>query len=319
MGFQRAQRRKAKLRLAISGSSGSGKTYSSLLIAKGIGGKIAMIDTENGSGELYANLCDYDVMQIGAPFTVDKYINAISEAEAAGYDVLIIDSLSHAWNGPGGLLEQQSDLAATRYKGNSWSAWRDITPQQNKLVQAILQSNVHIIATMRSKVEYIQTDDRKIKKVGTAPVQRDGLEYEFTLMLDIDQETHKAAASKDRTSLFDGKTIVPNEAMGKELLDWLENGIDEPAMKPQLPATKPQLQAIVAKMKELSISSEEIKQIMQRKYSVASSASLNSVQAQELLEHLADFAAEVAQVTDNKADEAVLEAALDAAENKGDA
>lgn len=304
MGFQRAQRRKAKLRLAISGSSGSGKTYSSLLIAKGIGGKIAMIDTENGSGELYANLCDYDVMQIGAPFTVDKYVSAISEAEAAGYDVLIIDSLSHAWNGPGGLLEQQSDLAATRYKGNSWSAWRDITPQQNKLVQAILQSNLHSIATMRSKVEYIQTDDRKIKKVGTAPVQRDGLEYEFTLMLDIDQETHKAAASKDRTSLFDGKTIVPNEAMGKELLDWLENGIDAPAMKPQL-------YAIMAKAKELSISSDEIKQIMQRKYGFASSAELNSVQAQELLAHLADFAAEFAQGVRDDTDEAALEKALD--------
>lgn len=230
--FKKAERKKAKLRLALSGTSGSGKTYGSLLIAQGLGGKIAMIDTENGSGELYAHIADYDVLTLQAPFEVEKYVKAIKAAEAAGYDVLIIDSLSHAWNGSGGLLELQSKLTETKYKGNSYAAWKDITPLQEKLTQAILQSNLHVIATMRSKTEYMQTDDngkKTIKKVGLAPVQRDGLEYEFTVMLDIDQETHYASASKDRTGLFDNKINKITPAVGEQLAEWL-NGGSEPVI-----------------------------------------------------------------------------------------
>lgn len=155
--FKKAERRKAKLRLALCGPSGSGKTYSALLIAKGIGGKIALLDTENGSGSLYSNICEYDSAEIAPPFAVEKYISSIKAAENAGYNVLIIDSLSHAWAGQGGLLEEVDK----RNKGNSFTAWREVTPMHNKLVDTILQSSLHIITTMRSKTAYeIEKDER---------------------------------------------------------------------------------------------------------------------------------------------------------------
>lgn len=224
--FKKAERKRIFVKMALCGVSGSGKTYSALLLAQGLGGKIAMIDTENGSGELYSDLCEYDVAQIVPPFTTTNYINAIKEAERAGYDVLIIDSLSHVWNGAGGLLEQQEQLARTKYKGNSWAAWKDITPMHDKLVQTILQSKIHVIVTMRSKQDYIQTEDKKIKKVGMAPVQREGLEYEFTIMFDIDREKHEATASKDRTRLFDNTVDVITPATGELIRKWVEGCVE---------------------------------------------------------------------------------------------
>ena len=222
--FHKAERKKSKLRLGIAGPAGSGKTYSALLIAFGIGGKVAMIDTERGSGELYAHLGDYDVCPITSPFVPEKYIEAIRAAEDAGYTTIIIDSLSHAWSGEGGLLDLHGHLADR--SGNSWAAWRKVTPKHNQLVEAMLQSPCHIIATMRSKMEYAQvTENGKtaVKKLGMSPIQRDGMEYEFTLFLDIDQD-HVAAASKDRTSLFDGKFFKPSTDTGKTLIEWLETG-----------------------------------------------------------------------------------------------
>ncbi len=224
--FRKAERCKAKLRLGITGPAGSGKTYSALQIAFGIGGKVAVIDTESGSADLYAHLGQYDVCILKSPFTVQKYLAAIKAAEDAKYDVLIIDSLSHAWAGEGGLLDQQGKLADSG-KGNSYTAWRQVTPWHNKLVDAILQSPCHIIATMRSKTEYVlSTNDKgkqEPKKVGMAPVQRDGMEYEFTVVFDLSQN-HVAAATKDRTSLFDGIVFQPTKDTGKQLLEWLESG-----------------------------------------------------------------------------------------------
>lgn len=223
--FKRAERKKARLRLALCAPSGAGKTYSALLIAKGLGGRIAMIDTERGSGDLYAHLCEYDVCQVEPPFTPQKYIEAIRFAEQAGYNTIIIDSLTHAWAGQGGLLEE---VDKRKGRGNDFTAWRDITPQHNALVDAMLQSTCHIIATMRTKTAYEMTKDQngKVKpvKVGMAPIQRDGMEYEFTVVLDIDIDRHLAEASKDRTSLFDGKRFVPSEETGAILLNWLEGG-----------------------------------------------------------------------------------------------
>ena len=240
MAFQKAERRKAKLRLALCGPSGSGKTYSALKLASGMGGRIALIDTENGSGSLYSHLCDYDVSDITPPFTVEKYISAIKEAETAGYDVLIIDSLSHAWAGQGGLLEEVDKRAASSRSHNSYAAWRDVTPMHNKLVDTILQAGLHIIVTMRSKTAYEMEkgSDGKVQPVkkGLAPIQRDGLEYEFTVVLDIDNEKHLAQAGKDRTGLFDGKIFQPDEQTGAELIQWLDSGADAPK-----PATKEQL------------------------------------------------------------------------------
>lgn len=229
--FQRAERKKAKLRLALCAPSGGGKTFSALKIAMGIGGRIAMIDTERGSGELYAHLCEYDVCGIVPPFTPEKYTNAIREAELAGYTTVIIDSLTHAWAGQGGLLEE---VDKRKGKGNDFTAWREITPQHNALVDAMLQSACHIIATMRTKTAYDMVKDErtgktKPVKIGLAPIQRDGMEYEFTTVLDIDVERHIATASKDRTGLFDGKYFTPSEETGKDLLAWLEDGKEPPA------------------------------------------------------------------------------------------
>lgn len=228
--FQRASRKKAKLRLALCAPSGGGKTFSALKVAMGLGGRIAMIDTENGSGELYAHLCEYDVCQIDPPFLPEKYVQAIRAAEKAGYATIIIDSLTHAWAGTGGLLEE---VDKRKGRGNDFTAWREITPMHNELVNAMLQSPCHIIGTMRTKTAYDMVKDEKtgkIKpvKIGLAPIQRDGMEYEFTLVLDIDVDRHMATASKDRTSLFDGKYFIPSEETGKQLLAWLDDGVEPP-------------------------------------------------------------------------------------------
>ena len=238
--FRKAERRKAKLRCGIAGPSGSGKTFSSLLMAFGLGGRVALIDTENGSGDLYAHLGNYDVCPITAPFIPDKYIAAIKAAEEAGYDVIIIDSLSHAWAGEGGLLDMQGKIADSG-KGNSYTAWRTVTPKHNALVEAMLQSKCHVIATVRSKQDYVQQKDEKtgkteIKKVGMAPVQREGMEYEFTVFFDLTIE-HIASASKDRTSLFDSRYIKPTSELGKELLAWLNTGVDPVSLLPPPPMT----------------------------------------------------------------------------------
>ncbi len=231
MAFHKAEKRKAKLRLGITGPAGSGKTYGALLVAMGLGGKIALIDTENGSGDLYSDLGEYYVEPIEAPYTVQKYLAAINAAEQAGFDVLIIDSLSHAWAGEGGLLDQQGKIADSG-RGNSYTAWRQVTPWHNKLVEAILTSKCHIIATMRSKTEYIQEQNDKgktvIRKVGLAPVQRDGMEYEFGIVFDL-SATHTASVSKDRTSLFDGQVFTLSKETGEKLKAWLESGVDVPA------------------------------------------------------------------------------------------
>lgn len=241
--FRKAERRKAKLRCALAGPSGSGKTFSALLMAFGLGGKVALIDTENGSGDLYAHLGEYDICPITAPFIPDKYIVAIKAAEAAGYDVIIVDSLSHAWAGEGGLLDMQGKIADSG-KGNSYTAWRSVTPKHNALVEAMLQSKSHIIATVRSKQDYVQEKDEKgkvtqIKKVGMAPVQREGLEYEFTVFFDLSMQ-HEASASKDRTSLFDSRFIKPSPELGKELLAWLNSGTDVPVTAPAAASAPPQ-------------------------------------------------------------------------------
>ena len=221
--FHKAERKKGKLRLAIAGPAGSGKTYSALLIALGLGGRIAMIDTERGSGELYDHLGEYDACTIHPPFEPKKYVDTIRAAEDLGYETIIIDSLSHAWVGQGGLLDVHGHIADKT--GNSWSAWRQVTPKHNELVDAMLQSKCHIIATMRSKMEYAQVEEngkKQVKKLGMSPIQRDGMEYEFTVFIDLDQQ-HTATTTKDRTTLFDGQYFVPTVETGKTLLAWLEN------------------------------------------------------------------------------------------------
>ncbi|WP_425057641.1 hypothetical protein SCACP_21600 [Sporomusa carbonis] len=234
--FRKAERRKSKLRLGISGPSGAGKTYSALAIASGLAPweKIAVIDSENGSADLYAQLGDYSVLTLTPPYTPEKYIEAIKAAEQEGFEVIIIDSLTHAWAGEGGILDQQGKATDTKYRGNSWSAWREFTPKHNQLVETMLKSKCHIIATMRSKIEYIQTEEngkKRIQRIGMSPIQRDGMEYEFTVFLDLSLE-HIATATKDRTSMFDGQYFKPDQGTGRALLTWLNSGTDSPAPQP---------------------------------------------------------------------------------------
>ncbi|MBV0882190.1 ATP-binding protein [Noviherbaspirillum sp. L7-7A] len=236
-GFEihRATKRRAKLRLGMSGPAGSGKTYSALLIAGGLGGRIGMIDTEHGSGDLYADLLPegYDVLQLTPPYTPARYVEAIHALEDAGVQTIIVDSLTHAWTGEGGSLDRQGKIADK--SGNSWQAWRQVTPEHNALVEALLQSKCHIIATMRAKTEYVQEKDERtgrqtVRKIGLAPIMRDGIEYEFTTFLELDLH-HMAFAGKDRTRLFDGSIFKPDVETGRKLLSWLDAGVDAPVKR----------------------------------------------------------------------------------------
>ncbi|WP_430491666.1 ATP-binding protein [Pseudomonas fulva] len=221
--FKKAERKQAKLRLALAGPSGSGKTMSALLMAKGLGGRIAVIDTEHGSASLYADIADFDVLELHAPYSPERYAEAITAAEQAGYSVLIIDSYSHEWTGSGGCLESNEKLAHQKFKGNTWAAWNETTPRHRKLTDKILTSPLHIICTMRSKTETVQGEGKKILKLGMKSEQRDGTDYEFTVVLDITHDGHAAIASKDRTKLFDQPEVISKET-GRRLLAWLNDG-----------------------------------------------------------------------------------------------
>jgi hypothetical protein len=236
--LHRATKCRAKLRLGMSGPAGSGKTYSALLIAHGLGGRIGMIDTEHGSGDLYADLLPegYDVLQLTPPFTPARYVEAMHALEQAGVDTIIVDSLSHAWSGEGGSLDRHGKIADR--SGNSWQAWRQVTPEHNALVEALLQSPCHVIATMRAKTDYVQEKDERtgrqiVRKIGLAPIMREGIEYEFTIFMELDSN-HLAHVGKDRTRLFDGMIIKPDSETGRSLLDWLNSGVQAP-IKASLP------------------------------------------------------------------------------------
>lgn len=230
MQLQKATRKKSKLRLNISGPAGSGKTYSALLMAKGLvkdWGKIAVIDTENGSASLYSHLGDFQTIDMQAPFTPESCIKAIDICVAAGMECIILDSSSHEWSGPGGCIEINEHLAQTKFKGNTWSAWSQTTPRHDAFVQKVLQCNAHVITCTRSKMETVMTDDKKVKKLGMKDIQREGWEYELTVSLSIDRDTHTAIASKDRTEIFEGKDpFIITEATGELIRKWCEQGED---------------------------------------------------------------------------------------------
>jgi hypothetical protein len=232
MQLQKATRKKSKLRLNISGPSGSGKTYSALLMAYGLigdWGKIAVIDTENGSASLYEHLGGFQTVDLQAPFTPERYIQAIDACIAGGMECIIMDSSSHEWSGSGGCIEINEHLAQTKFKGNTWSAWSQTTPRHDAFVQKVLQCPVHVITCTRSKMETVMTDDKKVKKLGMKDIQREGWEYELTVSLNLDRDTHTAQASKDRTELFEGKDpFVITKETGELIRKWCEKGIDAP-------------------------------------------------------------------------------------------
>lgn len=230
MIIRKAERKQAKIRLALQGPSGSGKTYSAILIASGLVDdytNICIIDTENGSADLYAHLGDYKVIPLPKPHTPERYIQAIELAEKEGAKCIIIDGLSHCWEY---LLDYHAGLT-----GNSFTNWSKITPRINDLVAKILSSTSHIVATIRVKQDYVLQDKGNGKltpeKVGLKTIMRDGIDYEFTIVLELDI-SHFAKSSKDRTGLF---TDVPSfkitSKTGSEILQWCLSGVSTDKVK----------------------------------------------------------------------------------------
>jgi hypothetical protein len=257
MPFARATRRRVHLKIGIMGPSGSGKTYGGLQLAFGLagpGGRVAVVDTENGSASLYAHLGAYDVMEVGAPFTVARYVEAMSEAAAVGYDVLLVDSISHAWAGEGGLLNLKESLDARG--GNSFANWAKVSPLHEQFKSALVKAPLHVIVTMRSKQDYVMQDDGKGKmvpvKVGLTPIQREGLEYELSTVFDLSMN-HEAMVSKDRTGLFDSIVGRLSAEHGRRLREWLESaaaGEAEASPDPGLAGADPSRAAKVAFARE---------------------------------------------------------------------
>lgn len=227
MELKVATRKQAKMKMALQGPAGSGKTLGALNIAYGLckdWSKIVVIDTENYSASLYSHLGKFSVGAIDSPYSPEKFIEAIKLCEQAQMEVIVIDSISHEWDGAGGILDIHSNMA-----GNSFTAWGKLTPRHNAFVQAILQSTVHVICTIRSKQDYVLTEKngkQVPEKVGLKAITRDGMDYEFTVVLDLDIK-HNAVASKDRTGLFMDKPefrITP--ATGEAILSWC-NQVEE--------------------------------------------------------------------------------------------
>ena len=229
--FQKATRKKAKLKLAITGSSGSGKTYGALRLASGMSTKVAYIDTENGSASLYSDRFAFDVLDIAPPYNHEKFVDAIKEAVNGGYEVVVIDSASHFWEG---ILAYKDAL--DKRGGNSYTNWNEAGNKFKGILDAVLQSPIHIICCMRSKMDYVLETNEKGKqvprKIGLAPIMRDNIEYEFTTVFDVTMD-HNTKTSKDRTGLFGDSIFQITEETGKQLLAWLDKG--EEAPKPPAP------------------------------------------------------------------------------------
>jgi hypothetical protein len=224
MEIQKAQRKQAVMKMGLQGPSGSGKTYSALLLARGLArdwSKVVVIDSENHSADLYSHLGDFNVLNIGPAYTPEKYVEAIDICEGAGMEVIIIDSISHEWES---ILDIHSNMV-----GNSFTNWSRVTPRHNHFVNKILQSPCHVIATVRSKQDYVLSErNGKMvpEKVGLKGVTRDGMDYEFTIMLELDLK-HNATASKDRTGLFtsDKPPFVITETTGQVIKNWCMDGV----------------------------------------------------------------------------------------------
>jgi hypothetical protein len=247
--LRQATRTKAKIRLGLSAVSGGGKTYSAILIAKGLSNgdlsKVAIIDTENGSADLYAHMGNYNVLTLNAPYTPERYIEAIKTCEDAGMNVIIIDSITHEWNGKGGILEIHSSMT-----GNSFTNWATLTPRHQKFIDAILSSKCHMITTVRRKQDYDLSKDSngktRVEKAGLKEETREGFEYELTANIELDIK-HNATALKDRTGLFmDQPHFTPSEETGKKLLEWCENGTTTTEQKVELIKTKLNMEEIPA-------------------------------------------------------------------------
>lgn len=227
--FAPATKAQAKARIAFAGPSGSGKTYTSLVTAAALGGRIAVIDTERGSAAKYADEFTFDTLQMHT-YDPRQLVKALAAAGAAGYDVVIVDSLSHFWMGTGGMLEQVDQAAKRSGGGNTFAGWKEARPMERAMVDALLAYPGHVIVTMRTKTEYVVEENdrgRKIpRKIGTKPEQRDGIEYEFDIVGDLDLE-NTLIVSKSRCKPL-AKAVIrePGEEFGQKILAWLSDGAD---------------------------------------------------------------------------------------------
>jgi hypothetical protein len=230
--FRKAVKEEAKLLMAVSGPSGAGKTYTALRFATelaGLGGRIAVVDTEHGSASKYADLFSFDTLHMEPPYHPARFAEAARAAKAAGYDVLVIDSLSHAWAGSGGALEMV-DEEAKKIKGNSYMAWGAVTPVHRNMVDTIVSvggpDGMHVIVTMRSKTEYVLEQDARGKtvprKVGMAPIQRDGTEYEFDVWIEMTID-NDGIVQKTRCPELTGRVFSkPGNEVTDILKEWLK-------------------------------------------------------------------------------------------------
>lgn len=226
-----ASRQKAKIRLGISSVSGGGKTYSALNIAYGLCGdwsKVVIIDTENNSGDFYAHLGPYKVLSLPAPYSPERYIECIKACENSGAQVIIIDSISHEWEGEGGIINLVESIG-----GGFQNAWKKLTPRHEAFKQKIVTSSCHVITTSRRKQDYVLQEETnstgkritKPVKVGLKEVTREGWEYELMVNLELDLN-HYATTSKDRTELFmDKDPFVPSAETGKLIRQWCDTGL----------------------------------------------------------------------------------------------
>jgi len=302
--IRQAKRSATKLRLLVSGPSGAGKTWGALQVAKGLGGRCVVIDTEEGSSDIYDHLHNFDVIDLKPPFTPERYIEAIEAAEQAGYDVIVVDSITHEWSGKGGCLELVDEIARAQFRGNTWSAYSVITPRHRAFIDAMLRSSAHIIATGRSKTETAQVDDggrKKVAKLGMKVETRDGVEYEFTTVLDLIHDGHFATASKDRTGIFAGQDPKPiTVETGRKLSAWLSGGIPAPvvtapspaktasAVQGPAPADEPTLFGTIADLIHDATNLERLAAIKARVELRAAEGKLTNDQRQDLEEALVE-------------------------------
>lgn len=235
--FQPAVKTESKLRMAIAGPSGAGKTYTALAVAAALvpGGRVAVVDTEHSSAAKYADLFTFDVAPAAPPYHPDGLIKLVNFAANNGYDVVIVDSVSHYWSGAGGVLDLKEDAERRMRNPNSYTAWKDVTPIHQRMVDALVGVPAHVIVTMRSKQEYIlvEKNGKQVpQKVGMAPVQRDGFEYEFDVMLDMDIE-NVGRVMKTRCPALTGAAFVkPGADLAGVLREWLTGAAPTQAPPP---------------------------------------------------------------------------------------
>jgi DNA polymerase III delta prime subunit len=266
-----AEREKLKAALAIIGPSGAGKTLGGLILAHGmmkakypdleddeVWLKVGLVDTEHERGKIYVNRSDLGVkkfryINFTEPYSPARYDMAVKALKKAGAEVVVIDSISHAWEGSGGLLDMQQQA------GGTFSAWNKIKPHIQSFIKTLTQSDIHVISTIRTKIDYvIETSElgkQQIKKVGLKAIQKDDLEYEFQIVFQTDID-HTTKTSKDNSGMFEGKAFKISTEMGENIYRWLEEGID---VKEQ---ERIQLQGIIDRIQELRTMNEETEKYM---------------------------------------------------------